>query len=354
MGRSHRYFVDWPTYTGGAVRELPDHWVPTELAEFRYPYDVLKAALPHVKAEGLHFYFTKNAYALPEYGPHVVAILMQEERCKVPVYGRHVRATIRNLPSRPFLGFRPHRRIGKLECVLTIEYLRDWYTHFMSLRAQASPPASWGAPIRVEPAVIRLALGYHSQEELTQVPMSKRTLDAFFAGQISHAVPRNDIRYWISSSKFAAREQLWRELERLEKQRRWNLDLGKIAATHDFNPTPAFSNYSEKMMHTRICVAPRGSTAETYRAFEGLRAGCLVVTNRLPQEPLWDKAPLLQVDHWRQFEGILKKFARSIDLLEDARAKAIAWWESRLAPSVCGLQLAAELNRAGDTLEPSA
>jgi hypothetical protein len=347
---AHRYFLD-RTFTGGAVKDIPyPRWDRTVPAELRYPYDILEAALPSVDASGLHFYFTKNAYELPEYGRRVVSVLLQEERCKVPVYGRHVRITLRNLLSRPFLGFRPHRRMGRLEALLSFEYARDWYTHTKSVRAQSRPPESWGAPIRSDPRVTSLPLGYHSQEELAQVPMAMRGIDLFFAGQVKHEIPRNDYRHWVSTSKFVARQQLWNELRRLEAGQKWRLDLGNVAASQNLEQAATFQSYSQKMMHTRICVAPRGSVAETYRAFEGLRAGCLVVANRLPPARAFANSPILQIDHWRQLEGILEKYARNIDLLEEARAASLEWWDSCLTVKIQAGHVARDMNEAARTM----
>ncbi len=346
---AHRYFLDG-SYNGGVVRPLPyPEWDSSVTPDLRYAYDVLQAALPEIHASGLHFHFTKDAYRLPEYGPHVVAVLLQEERCKVPVYGRHVRATIRNLTSRPLLNFRLHRRMAHLEALLLFEYARDWYTHLKALRAQRQPPPEMGRQVRPDPYLITLPLGYHSQEERPQVPMAERPLDCFFAGQIKHAIRRSDYRHWTSTSKFVAREQLWHELQRLDATGKWNIDLGKIQSA-DATASAGYADYSDKMSHSRICVAPRGSVAETYRAFEGLRAGCLVVANRLGREPLLEKSPIIQIDHWRELEGLLDKYARNIHFLERARVEARAWWDTHFSPSVRGRRLAQELNTASATM----
>jgi hypothetical protein len=346
--RVHRYFLD-RSFTGGSVRDLPfPRWDRSLPAELRYPYEVLEHALPKVHSEGLHFHFTKNAYSLPEYGPHVVAVLLQEERCKVPVYGRHVLATLRNLETTPALCCRLHRRIGRLEAVLLFEYARDWHTHWKSLRAAAARSRR-ETPLRSEPVIISLPLGYHSQEEVPQRAMSERSLDLFFSGEIRHALPRWDYRRITSTSKFIARQQLWAELERLASRGRWRLDLGAVGSRDA--ATPTFASYSDKMMHTRLCVAPRGSVAETYRAYEGLRAGCLVVTTRVPPRSLLASAPLIQVDHWRELEGILAQHAERLDRLEAARAASLAWWNERAAVAVQAHHVATELNRAGVVVE---
>jgi hypothetical protein len=241
--------------------------------------------------------------------------------------------------------------MGRLECVLLFEYARDWYTHLRSRQAQNRTPSAWGPAIRSEAVVIQLPLGYHSQEELAQVPMQDRELDVFFAGEVAHETSRGDYRHWLSTSKFIARQQLWNELHRLQKSARWNMDLGMIAALQNVSHAPIFNTYSEKMMHTRICVAPRGSIAETFRAYEGARAGCLVVANRLPEDRVFADSPIVQIDHWRELEGILAKYARNMELLEEARAASLRWWETKIAESVLAADVARELNAAAAALE---
>ena len=347
------------TYTGGAgLRELPPPpWTDAVPAEFRFPYDVLEQALPAVQAEGLRFYFTKEAYFLPDYGRDVVAVLLQEERCKVPVYGRQVRAVIRNLLTYPFLGYRPHRALTggftRLEAVLTFEFLRDSYTSLRARYARARPPAGFPSPVRRDPRTLRLPLGYHSQQDLPQVPMAERTLDTFFAGQVQESVPPGSYRQYLSTSKMQARKQIWQVLRELQKEGMWRMDLGDLAADQTRVAGASFGSYSEKMMQSRICVAPRGSMADTFRAFEGLRAGCLVVANPLPKDDfLYPRAPLLIVDHWREIRGILERYARDVDALEEWRAKSLAWWHGHLRPEVLAVALARDLNEAGATLLP--
>ena len=351
---THRFFLD-SSYTGSSgQREVaPPPWTNALPPELRFSYDVLEQALPQVRAHGLRFVFTKEAYHLPEYGPDVVAVLLQEERCKVPVYGRQVRAVLRNLMSRPFLGYRPHLPWTRLEAVLSFEHARDWYTHLKSRRAFAKPPAHLPAPVRADSVVIRLPLGYHSQVEVPQVAMRDRSLDTFFAGQVGETIPPGSYKHYTSTSKIQARKQVWAVLRELQKEGKWRMDLGDVAAEN--TGVPSFSSYSEKMVQSRICIAPRGSMADTFRAFEGLRAGCLVVANPLPRdEYLYPNAPLLIVDHWREIRGILERYARDLDALEEFRAKSLAWWNDHLRPEALAPMVARELNRAGDTLLPSA
>jgi hypothetical protein len=348
---SHRFFLD-SMYSGtGMVREVaPPPWHDGMQAELRFTYDVLELALSRINAQGLHFYFTKEAYRLPEYGRHVIAVLLQEERCKPAVYSRHVRATIRNTSCQPFSGFHPHLRMGRLEAVLAFEYARDWYKHIQARSAMNGAHRDWPAPVRANPFTIQIPLGYHSQTELPQVPMAERTLDTFFAGDVKAVLSKSDYRYWTSISKNVARTQLWRVLIDLQKRGVWNIDLNNLDSTQNRSHASSFNSYSQKMMNSRICVSPRGTLADTYRSFEGLRAGCLVVGQPVQRGSFLANAPILLLNHWSELERILKKYARNIPLLEAAREKSLAYWNEYLRPERIAESLVLSLNRAAETL----
>ncbi|HTZ88894.1 MAG TPA: hypothetical protein VMA71_01060 [Alloacidobacterium sp.] len=344
MSKPHRYFAAWP-HCPDPVIELPNgsQWNKSLPAEWRYPLAVLSEAEAGTNDSGLHFYLTKDPNRLPEYGPHVVAVLLQEERCKIPAYALHIRAVVRNLPSLPFLGLK-HFGLNRLSAVLAFEYARDCALHYRSIRASRSPHPDWPAPLHTIPRICTIPLGYHSQEELPQIPMRARTLDSFFAGELATQVPPTTYRYWVSTSKAEARKQLWRVLQQIKRDPEWRIDLDNIGVGDIANRATQFNTYSQKMMNSRICLAPRGSMAETFRLYEGLRAGCLVIANRLPDEPFLHGAPVIQIDNWKELPGLLRKYARDIDALEYFRQAALAWWQNHCHERVIGQQVAHFLN----------
>lgn len=346
-GRSspHRYFAAWPDVDHSVV-ELPNgsFWNKGLYAEWRFPLAVLAEAEPAIQESGLHFYLTKDARKLPEYGPHVVAVLLQEERCKIPAYALHVRAVVRNLHTVPFLGFRPRPAFNRLDAVLLMEHARDWALHYRSRRALRIPPPEWPARLHTVPRIFTLPLGYHSQEELPQIPMRERTLDSFFAGELATKLPPTTYRYWMSTSKAEARKQLWRVLQKVRRDPEWRIDLDNIGVGESASRAAQFNSYSQKMMNSRICLSPRGSMAETFRLYEGLRAGCLVITNRLPNEPFLRGAPVIQVDHWSELPALLRKYARDLDALEHYRKAGLDWWKNHCSEQVIGPQVAHFLN----------
>src|ERR1035438_7458592 len=97
--------------------------------------------------------------------------------------------------------------------------------HFKSNSAMRKGSSDWPKPVREEPYTISLPLGYHSQDLLPQVPMAERKLDLFFAGNVKHAVSKSSYQYWLSTSKFLTRAQLWGVLTELKERGDWNIDL---------------------------------------------------------------------------------------------------------------------------------
>ena len=61
-------------------------------------------------------------------------------------------------------------------------------------------------------------------------------------------------------------------------------------------------------------------------------------------------APVIFVNHWGELEGVLRKYARNTEALEENTAKSVAYWKDRLEPSKMAIYVARELNRAGETL----
>jgi hypothetical protein len=98
---TYRYFVMWPN-SSAPLRELSGPTHPSAgVPDLHYPLAVLAELEPLLKGPPRHFHLTRDPDRLPEYGPHVIAVLLQEERCKVPAYALQLGAVIRNLSDHP-------------------------------------------------------------------------------------------------------------------------------------------------------------------------------------------------------------------------------------------------------------
>ena len=61
-------------------------------------------------------------------------------------------------------------------------------------------------------------------------------------------------------------------------------------------------SYSENLMQTRISLVPRGASYETYRFFESLRFGCIVISEYLPDFWFYKDAPVVHISDWKDVE----------------------------------------------------
>src|SRR6202000_1779185 len=71
--------------------------------------------------------------------------------------------------------------------------------------------------------------------------------------------------------------------------------------------TNAGDRYTEIMADTKITLAPRGSSVETYRFFEAMRQGCVVICDRLPPHWFYDGCRALQIDDGGTLEAEVKR-----------------------------------------------
>lgn len=102
----------------------------------------------------------------------------------------------------------------------------------------------------------------------------------------------------------------------------------------DFNKGVTGNVYSTIMQNSKISLCPRGWTnIETYRLYESLEAGCVVITEKLPEREYFKNIPAIQVNNWK--EGIqiatdlLKDQSNLISRIGEASRK---FYEEKLSP----------------------
>jgi len=103
------------------------------------------------------------------------------------------------------------------------------------------------------------------------------------------------------------------------------------------------ADYASVLADTKIALSPRGVSHETFRTYEALRAGCVVIAQR--HLPSWFTTgwPVIEVDEWSGIgplvDGLLKDPAHLAELSE----KGLAWWRERCAPEIVGRYIVNEI-----------
>ncbi|MFO5494741.1 MAG: glycosyltransferase family 1 protein, partial [Cuspidothrix sp.] len=100
----------------------------------------------------------------------------------------------------------------------------------------------------------------------------------------------------------------------------------------------------EKLMDTKICLAPRGSTFETNRFFEGLRYGCIVIGQALPKSWFYEGSPAIQLSNWHELEQIIAGILDNEKLMQIQQEKSLQFWQEKCSEVLVGRFMAAKLN----------
>lgn len=339
------------TYVIWTGSEPPRPWTPPD-TDFTYRRECVywggafSVADQLLRRGGRTFYLTWDLCTLPSYGPDVVAVVLGDEWFNYPKYLDRVgmifktygveptwSAALPGLPGLPSV-------LATAEVIRTL--LRDSPKRLDHYARRLSATAIPDGPKRRTP-VHAVPLGYYNQLDLPMVPFASRKIDVNFSGSVYGST--RGIRKVVHGPKEITRSWMLARLHRLEG-RRPDLRLD-FRVTGGFPAQPTRDEalrYSETLMNTRICLAPRGTSVETHRVFEALRAGCVVVTNPLPSRWYYDTAPVIQLRDWRKLNRLLETLLADEQRMESLHHKALRWCREVASEAVVGRFLAHVLN----------
>jgi hypothetical protein len=130
----------------------------------------------------------------------------------------------------------------------------------------------------------------------------------------------------------------------------------KLAITRDFHAseTAGSAAYSYEMMRAKICVVPRGTSFETFRFFEAIRYGCVVITEALPRRWFYDGSPAIQLRNWAKLEETLVALLRDGELMQRKHTAALEWWKNVCSEAAVGTYIADVVQQVGRDGGPGA
>ncbi|WP_058185303.1 hypothetical protein [Terracidiphilus gabretensis] len=327
-----RYFVV-NSRGDGSIREWDlSYWDKTWPVDCRYYAQVFQHMERFLTVPDLRVYLTWDMDAVPEYGPNIVVILFGDEFGRMPRYARFVN-TILKAPrgTEPLLGIRRWFPFDRLRRNMMLKYLRNTVLYWKSLwrESRASYPI---APVLKEPHVLHTPCGTCMLDELPIKPMSERPYHCFFAGQIDMEPARGLASLNESPKQIARRDMVKYMLALKESNPRFRLDH-RVLQKGSFGSTDANDNrtYSERMMDSKICLTPRGTVIDTWRFFEGLKSGCLVICEPLPDEYFYQGAPVIQIDSWDELEKTVAPLLDDDQALQQWSNRSLEFWKN-----VCG------------------
>jgi len=86
--------------------------------------------------------------------------------------------------------------------------------------------------------------------------------------------------------------------------------------------------YGTMLGQTKIVLCPPGvHSSETHEIYEALRAGCVVISEKLPATNLYKKSPIQQIDDWEEGLSLARSLLADPKKLAKLQEKSIKWYD---------------------------
>ncbi len=321
---------------------------PLDWVDYTYFGKVFEAMEKTLEVSGLVFYFTWDRIEeLPSYGKNVVAVVAGDEWCRIPKYCYKVLAVFKCYGTKPILGCNPFRQFSCLNILTLTQFLKvgfyrlpGWLNYVFNKLKYFPHKSNKISPIYDIP------LGYARQVKLPIKEIEKREYDVFFAGSTQHGnYSRWSLKYWFDNPKSLSRKRMISTIKKLKlKYPELKIELTITSSFGSSKDALDENSYSEKMMNTKICLVPRGTSFETFRFFEAMRYGCIVVGEALPQRWFYDGSPAIQINDWSELEIILPRLLQNKALMLEKHQKSLNWWKTKCSEAIVGNYIAEKLN----------
>jgi hypothetical protein len=282
--------------------------------------------------------------ALPSTGDKTVVVIWADERCRVPKYIGDIAALFK-----PYGMYPPYRfrllplRLAQIELVAYIRNIVNWLPN----------APKWLFVKRNRAHSHLIPLGYGIPHNLNIINPHRRRHIISFQGSVVTDSTNQFFRHLIGMPKKYCRDRLLQILAELALE--FGSEKINIGTTPSFEHsiTPAAHEaYARTLENTLICVAPRGTSYETYRLYDGLRCGCIVISDYLPRFPFYENAPIIQLRDWRQLPRIVKGLLDDPQRISFLHKESLKFWRTKLSERVLAKQIARALNLTRSASNP--
>ena len=102
-------------------------------------------------------------------------------------------------------------------------------------------------------------------------------------------------------------------------------------------------DYARRLADTKIALSPRGVSHETFRTYEALRAGCVVIAQRQLSAWFTEGWPVIEVDDWSDVGDLADDLLGDSARLEDLSRQSLAWWQEKCSEEAVAHYVVREL-----------
>ena len=160
--------------------------------------------------------------------------------------------------------------------------------------------------------------------KLAPKPMVARALDVFFAG-------RPEYRDSFFSNATLA----------LEDHEDLNVEISKAPG---FRLGLSPQDYADRLADTKIALSPRGVSHETFRTYEAMRAGCVVIAESQLSSWFNEGWPVIEVADWQGVGSLTRELLSDPRQLEEISQQSLDWWQEKCSEDAVAHYMVRELS----------
>ncbi len=280
---------------------------------------------------------------LPMLGPDSVVFIYGDERSLLPWRYRNAGLILKGM------GYAPYRtEAWRAKLASTLDHAR--IIRNKALNARIRKRLGVAAHASLIRRTLPFPLGYARQPEVPFKPFTERRRLIWYSGSSRNVGgPTLALKRLLADEpKFAARRALLASLRRIGAVHPdWPIGMEPFETYADTLKAPP--GYADCMMDTMIAPVPRGTTPETHRFFEAMRAGCVVIGEPLPDFWFYRSAPALRLSRWDELPAIVEDLVAAPDRLQALHEASVRWWREVCSPEALAATVAGIL-RGTDTV----
>lgn len=106
----------------------------------------------------------------------------------------------------------------------------------------------------------------------------------------------------------------------------------KIYFNNGFYTGLSPKEFSDTMANSKIVLSPKGfHSTECFRLYEAMRQGCIVISEKLPNNIIYKDIPIIQIDNWEKIYLLIEKILSNKEEIKYLSTKSIEYYNTRLS-----------------------
>lgn len=170
-------------------------------------------------------------------------------------------------------------------------------------------------------------LGYANGERRDIQHINDRKINVFFSGALNRS--RVGLYKALSGLEYIPENLLLLTKRWLPTNLSSSFPDSKILFTSGFASGLTQSGYNDLLYSCKIALAPHGFVnPETFRHYEAMRAGCVVVSLKMPPIRMYKNSPIVQLESWKQLDAKVTELLEDSERLAALQTDTLMYWEN--------------------------